>query len=74
MIYVYYHDGYYDNGDVGLESFNTRDEAEEFVSVRARTHPRSDGKPRVLSESYTVIEGRELKMEAVEVVSQVRLC
>ena len=66
-VYVYYSDGHYGNGDVGLEEFFHREEAEEFIVKRmAADHDRT-------LEQYIVIEGIRLKPTAAEVVKTVRL-
>lgn len=68
MIYfVYYNDGYYENGDVGLKICNTRDEAEIFISERIS----QDSKRTI--DMYVVIEGNQLDIRAVEVVTKVQL-
>jgi hypothetical protein len=66
-VFVYYSDGYYDNGDVGLEEFSNRAEAEKFIVLRMAADAR-----RTLGQ-YTVIEGCRLKPRATEVVKVVRI-
>lgn len=66
-VFVYYADGHYGNGDVGLAEFDHREEAEQFIAKRM-----SDGDDRTL-ENYTVIEGLQLLLRAAEIVKVIRL-
>ena len=66
-VFVYYSDDYYDNGGIGLEEFNSRVDAEEFIAKRMAAD--SD---RTL-DMYTVIEGLYLEPRAVEVAKVIRL-
>jgi hypothetical protein len=65
MIYVYYSDGYCDNGDVGLEQFPDLQSAAEFIEKRLGA---DCGRS---CRNYTVIDGHEMKLTAVEVVKKV---
>lgn len=66
-IFVYYADGYFENGDVGFESFSSSEAAEAFISERMSKDPK-----RTL-DMYTVIEGTERKLETIKVVTKVQL-
>lgn len=66
-VFVYYDDGYYENGDVGFESFESRPEAENFVLGRMKL----DEKASV--DKYIVIEGIQLKLEVKEVVKGISI-
>ena len=63
--FVYYDDGYYDNGDVGLKSFETVKEATNFIDERLNDASEPD-----LTNDYTLICGREIKLES-QVVTKV---
>ena len=67
VLFVYYSDGYHSNGDVGLEEFFHREEAEEFIAKRMA----SDDDRNL--EQYIVIEGVRLKLRTAEVVKVIRL-
>ena len=66
-VFVYYNDGYYGNGDVGMDEFFHREEAEAFIVKRMAADP-----DRTLAQ-YTVIEGVRLNPTVAEVVKTVRL-
>lgn len=65
--YVFYQDGYCDNGDVGLDFFDTEKEAVEFVEKRIRRHE----EPSI--KNYIVIKGEEMTIEIIEKVKSIRL-
>ena len=66
-VFVYYNDGYYENGDVGFKTFESRSEAENFVLGRMKL----DEKASV--DKYIVIEGIQLKLEVTEVVKGISI-
>lgn len=55
--YVYYSDGYYDNGDVGLETFDEPKEVKEFIEKRLKKseQPNPDNYKVVWGTEYNVI-------------------
>ena len=63
-LFVYYRDGY---DEEGIESFDTREQAADFISARmARaTYPNL--------ANYTVIEGQALQIRALEYASRLEL-
>lgn len=65
MIFVYY--DLYENGGVGLQRCQSRDEAAEFIQNRMKD---DRGKPSL--ENYTVIDGRTIEIEAVQVATLIR--
>lgn len=67
MIYIYYSDDYHANGGVGFGEFTSMADAEKFINARLQA---SDN-PNI--SNYTVIEGRKLDIEEVQVVREVRL-
>lgn len=66
-IFVFYSDGYYENGDVGFAEFATKNEAAAFIQRRMAAAE----KPSL--ENYRVIEGREIKPLAVEFATRIDL-
>jgi len=68
MYYVYYHDGYADNGDIGLEKFEEMDKVIKFIENRIVADPIERTK-----DMYTVIDGDEYEIEIVETVKSIRL-
>ena len=67
MFYVYYDDGYYDDGDVGLEIKETEKQVADFILGRMAFRPKATCK------NYTVIQGLRRNIEVVEVVKEIRL-
>ena len=67
MYYIYYHDGYYGDGDVGMRACTTEKEVEAFVLDRM-----SRDSKRTL-EDYTVINGKKVEMLSVETVRRIQL-
>ena len=61
--YVYYSDDYADNGGMGFEEFNEKDEALSFIQSRFSHDPK-------LSD-YRLIKGSELNLRAVETVTKI---
>lgn len=66
-IFIYYHDGFAENGDVGFEVKNDIEEATRFINDRMAMSE----KPNI--ENYTVVEGRALVLEPVEVVREITI-
>lgn len=70
-IYVYYEDDYADNGGIGLSEFNQTEGAMEhallFIEERMKSHPKAT------IENYRMILGKELPLEAAQVVTKVRV-
>lgn len=68
--WVYYHDGFCENGDEGLEGFEHRDEAESFINNRLiGKHKREQS----IKESYVIIKGTRIDIESVEAVTKIKL-
>jgi hypothetical protein len=62
--FVYHNDGYYDDGGVGIEDFNTQDNALTFIESRMRADPQ-----RHLN-NYLLVEGKVLVLKPVEVITK----
>jgi len=62
--FVYYDDGYYDDGCVGLQYFDTREKALLFIEGRMNVNQQ-----RHLN-NYLLIEGKVLVLRPVEVVTK----
>jgi len=65
--WVFYNDGYYDDGDVGLAGPMTGAEATKFIEERMIV------KKSNTPEEYTVIMGSKLKIEVRATVSKIVL-
>ena len=63
--FVEYNDDYADNGGVGVEQFDEKKEALEFIEKRME-----QDSSRTLS-NYTLIRGEVIQMKAVEVVTKI---
>ena len=63
--FVEYNDDYADNGGIGLEQFDEKQQALEFVEKRMK-----QDSSRTLS-NYTLIKGEDIQMKAVEVVTKI---
>ena len=61
MFYVYYNDGYYENGDVGMKEFSSLDDVCSFINDRMS----SDYK-RTL-DNYQIIKGEEIYLKEVSI-------
>jgi hypothetical protein len=66
-IFVYYNDGYYNDGGVGLGQFDHQEEAEAFILKRLNAGPE-----RTLN-NYIVIEGLQRLPRIAEVAMVIRL-
>lgn len=66
-VFVYYNDGYYSDGDVGISVFESRKDAQEFIQHRMSIDP-----SRKL-DNYMVIEGMKMHLTTVEVVKKVMI-
>jgi len=64
--YVYYNDDYYSNGGVGVETLDTLQNALEFIEHRLEHHAGA-----VDLSSYHLIEGKEIKLQAVASITKV---
>ena len=65
-VFVFYDDGQWDDGDVGWEDCGTREEAAKFIQERMAKAKKPD-----LSD-YLVIEGKPLKITAVQVATRIQ--
>ena len=65
--FVYYHDGYYDNGDLGITSFEALEKALDFISERLKHASDPD-----LANDYILIHGQAIELEAVQFITKVR--
>lgn len=63
--FVYYNYDYYESGGVGFESFPTKADALAFINERHRLSSESK------ITDWTLIEGRELPLSAVERVTEI---
>lgn len=63
--YVYYYDDYPENGGVGLEVFEEKDKALQFIENRLK----QDCERKL--EGYKLLYGKELKLKAVETVTKI---
>ena len=63
--FIEYNDDYADNGGVGIEQFDDKNKALEFVETRMKQNS-----TRKLSD-YTLIKGEVIPMKAVEVVLKI---
>ena len=66
--FIFYNDDYPDNGGVGLHKEDTEYKAISFIENRIADNPTE----RKIS-MYTLIEGRELSIEEVEVVKKIKI-
>jgi len=66
--FIFYEDDYPDNGGVGLHKEDTEYKAILFIENRIADNPTE----RKIS-MYTLIEGRELSIEEVEVVKKIKI-
>jgi len=64
--FVYYCDGYFDDGDVGFEEFDDELDAIKFIEERIAMNKSS-------TENYKVVQGFLKNIEPVEVVSKVKI-
>lgn len=65
MIFVFFCDGYADNGYIGMVECETRAEAARFIEGRMKLAE----KPSI--NRYRVIDGRGLQPSAVEVATRI---
>jgi hypothetical protein len=65
MFYVFYNDGYADDGGVGFEEFASDEAAISFVEQRLAGAAEPDIK------DYTIVVGRIMEIRAIEVVTKV---
>lgn len=64
---LYYHDGYHENGDVGVEEFDSESQAIDAIEERLLTHREAT------LENYILIKGERVTLEAVSQISRVRV-
>ena len=67
-VFIYYSDGYREDGDVGFHECSDMEEAEKFINDRLAT--RTVKNP---SEAYIVIEGRRKQLKEVSVIREIRI-
>lgn len=65
--FVFYNDGYCEDGDKDLAEFDTEEQAAKFITQRM-----SEDTTRTL-ENYRVIKGHELSKNPVEVITKIIL-
>lgn len=68
MFFVYYRDGYDNNGDVGLAEFVYEEDALTFINDRLN----KKDEERTL-EMYTLIEGKKLEVVPQEVITKLKV-
>lgn len=66
--FVYYEDDYPGNGGIGMKAFGIPEDATGFIEERLAQDPNK----RKITD-YTVIYGRELAIEAIEIAIKVRI-
>lgn len=66
-VFVFYNDGYAEDGDVGLSEFENIEQAADFIELRIA----SDSNRKLTD--YKVIVGVEKNIEAVEMVKRVKI-
>ena len=64
--YVFFNDGYPEDGFVGMDSFEHKEKAIEFIEQRIKQNAYAD------LSMYTLIYGKEIQMKAVEKVTKIR--
>lgn len=64
--YVYYSDDWYEMGGVGLEQFDTEEEALNFIMERMRQH----SEPEL--DNYDLIRGEYIKLVPATVVTSIK--
>jgi hypothetical protein len=69
-IFVYYNDGYYNDGDVGLNRFDSNEEAEDFILKRLKT---VDSSRKRSLDDYIVIEGEYCDAIEAEKVTCIKI-
>ena len=67
QVFVYFNDGYPENGDIGLHVCETREQAETFITERMVADT-----DRNLS-MYVIIEGIQLQPFTINVVTKIVL-
>ena len=70
-IIVFYHDGYYDDGDCDVKLFSDTKEAEEFIRHRMR-NKQLDGE-RITTADYDVFYGERLLVQEIKVVKEIKI-
>ena len=65
--FLFYDYDYYENGGVGFESFDTKQEALQFINDRLKTTDES-----VPLSSWQLIKGQQLDLEVVERITEVK--
>jgi len=63
--FVLYDDGYCDNGGHGWKDFHTKEKALDYIEYRMKESEYSS------LDSYTLIEGKELALKSVEVITKI---
>ena len=66
QFFVYYQDGYFDDGDIDIESFDSEQDALDFILERIKR----SGKELTdnLLDNYRLIEGQEIQLVPKKVV------
>lgn len=64
--FVYYDDGWADDGDQGFGVFDSEEDALNFISLRAAQKPKI-----ILTDCYILIQGHEIPLAKAEVVTRV---
>lgn len=70
MFFVFYEDGYCDNGDVGIKKCDNKEQAEKFVLQRL-INPETTEKRSI--KNYVVIEGKEVQIRIIKEVSKIKI-
>lgn len=72
MFFVYYHDGWCESGDHGIEEFDTLEKAKEFIVGRMRYHGINTD-IEVINGIYTIIDGKQLRIKVKKVVEEISI-
>ena len=68
--FVYYEDGHYDDGDVGIQEFEDDSHGEKALAF---IEQRRSNIPSAGISAYKLIIGKQQKLEAVQVVTKLRI-
>ena len=65
--FLFYDYGHWENGEVGFESFDTKQEALQFINDRLKATNES-----VPLSAWKLIKGQQLDLEVVERITEVK--
>ncbi len=67
--FVYFNNGYADDGDVGFEEFDSKQLALDFISGRAERQKQLTDE--TLNQQFILIEGRSLPLKSAQRITSV---